>query len=57
MRRNWNVQFPEIPDEKKTQWKESCSGGLEINWFYDDFLPRDLQNILTEMNSDDVEEN
>ena len=56
VRRNVNAQFPEIPDANKKRWKQGCSGGLEIKSFYDDYFPRDLQNIWTQMNSDNDEE-
>lgn len=46
-------QYPELPDPKENGWKAGQSGKLEIEWFGEDFLPRDLQDILSEIDNDD----
>ena len=52
MWRNSHVQFFYLPDPTENGWIVSTSGGLAIQWFSDNFLPRDLQDILSEVDDD-----
>ena len=47
--RNSHVQFFYLPDPTENGWTVSPSGGLAIQWFSDNFLPRDQQDILSEV--------
>ena len=47
---NWrNASIPnlELPTPKNNGWKLGVSGGLEIKWFSEAFLPKELQDILS----------
>ena len=48
--RNASIPNLELPKPEDNGWKLGCSGGLEIKWFGEGFLPKELQGIL----SDDI---
>ena len=48
--RNASISNPELPKPENNGWTLGCAGGLEIKWFGDGFLPKELQDIL----SDDI---
>ena len=52
MWRNSQVQLFYLPDPTENGWVVSPSGGLPIQWFSDNFLPRDIQDILPEADDD-----
>ena len=41
-----------LHDPTENGWVVSPPGGLEIQWFSDNFLPRRLQDILSEVDDD-----
>ena len=48
--RNALISNFELPKPENNGWTIGCTGSLEIKWFGDSFLPKELQDIL----SDDI---
>ncbi|GFO26054.1 hypothetical protein PoB_005255900 [Plakobranchus ocellatus] len=47
--------FPDLPKPENNRWCLSSSGGLEIKWFSQDFIPKELQDILSDtLGTDDA---
>ncbi|GFO26910.1 hypothetical protein PoB_005341500 [Plakobranchus ocellatus] len=47
--------FPDLPKPENNGWCLSSSGGLERKWFSKDFIPNELQDILTDtLGTDDA---
>ena len=44
--RNASISNPELPKPENNGWTLGCAGDLEIKWFGDGFLPKELQDIL-----------
>lgn len=51
------VTYPDLPAPEDNGWKLSSSGSLEIQWYTNNFIPKELQEILPDsMDQEDDEE-
>ena len=50
------LNYPDLPKPETSGWTENAQGDLEIQWYKDNFIPDELQDVLADRNHTDEDE-
>ena len=50
------INYPDLPKPETSGWTENAQGDLEIQWYKDNFIPDELQDVLADRNHTDEDE-